>query len=81
MRSNRTRVIANVRVGRPDVEPSAPSHVKGVFQGNKHHALQRGKGLEEERDLHAEGGARRSTGIRPDAHGTIDPRMPKLSPA
>jgi hypothetical protein len=76
-----SKVIANVRVGEPDVEPSAPSHVRGVFQGNHPYALQRHKGIEEESKTRATAGARRSTGIRPKAHDVIDPKMPKISPA
>lgn len=81
MRRKKTRVIANVRVGEPDVHPTAPSHVPGVFQGNHPHWLQRHKGMKNETESRAEGTARRSTGIRPKAHEAIDPRMPKLSPA
>lgn len=76
-----TRTIANVRVGKPDVEPSAPSHVPGVFQGNHPHLGQRHKGIEEESPTRAVGKARRSTGIRPEEHEAIDPRMPRISPA
>ncbi|HVK76122.1 MAG TPA: hypothetical protein VM734_22505 [Kofleriaceae bacterium] len=75
------KVIANVRVGKPDVEPTAPSHVRGVFEGNRPHPTQRGKGLEAEWPDRATGTARRSTGIRPKDHEVIDPRMPKISPA
>lgn len=81
MRSKSTKVIANVVVGPPDVSPSAPSHIRGIFQGNHPHALERSRGMRRETDGYAEATARRSTGIRPDAHTTIDPRMPKLSPA
>lgn len=77
----KTKVVANVRVGKPDVKPSTPSHVRGVFQGNRPHAGQRPKGIEMEGDERAEGSARRSTGIRPKDHEVIDPRMPKISPA
>ena len=80
MNKKKTRVIANIVVGKPDVKPSAPSHTRGVFQGNKPHPTQRHKGIEEENDR-AEGSARRSTGIRPKDHEVIDPRMPKISPA
>lgn len=75
------KVIANVVVGKPDVEPEAPSHVRGVYQGNRRHALQRHKGIEHEEATRAEGTARRSTGINAAHHDVIDPRMPKLSPA
>jgi hypothetical protein len=79
MRSEETTVIANIRVGPPDVKPTAPSHVAGVFQGNRHHFMQRHKGIEEV-DGYAVGSARRSTGINAKAHDVIDPRMPRLSP-
>lgn len=79
--ATRPKVIANIRVGKPDVKPTAPSHVRGVFEGNKHQLTQRSQGLEDEGPDGAKGSARRSTGIRPGSHGVIDPRMPKLSPA
>jgi hypothetical protein len=69
-KSKRTKVIANVRVGTPDVSPTAPSHVRGILQGNDPYVEHR-----------AEAKARRSTGIRARDHGVIDPRMPKISPA
>lgn len=80
MKRTDTKLIANVRVGRPDVKPTAPSHTRGVFQGNRHQLLQRPKGIEEGDNI-AKGSARRSTGIRPRSHDVMDPRMPKLSPA
>ena len=73
--------IANVRVGKPDVKPSAPAHVPGVYQGNHPHPSQRPKGIARESAERAEGTARRSTGIRAKDHEVIDPRMPKISPA
>ncbi|HEY1558556.1 MAG TPA: hypothetical protein VGF94_27220 [Kofleriaceae bacterium] len=69
MKKTDSKVVGNIRVGKPDVDPEAPSHVRGVAQGNKH--------LKEALDR----GARRSTGIRAKGHEVIDPRMPKLSPA
>jgi hypothetical protein len=57
-----------IRVGRPDVDPEAPSHVAGVHEGN-----------DPKKQGHQEG-ARRSTGISADEHDPIDPRMPKLTP-
>jgi hypothetical protein len=80
MKDDETTTIANVRVGKPHVKPTAPAHVPGVFQGNRHGLLQRRKGILEETGDSAKGSARRSTGIRPKNHDTIDPRMPKLSP-
>ena len=64
--SNKTKVVGNIVVGKPDVDPEAPSHVRGVLQGNR---------------PTVDGGERRSTGINPKHHGAIDPRMPKISPA
>ncbi len=81
MKTDKYEVIGNIRVGRRDVEPTAPSHTRGVFQGNYPHFGQRHKGVERETEDRAEGNARRSTGVRPKDHETIDPRMPKLSPA
>jgi hypothetical protein len=81
MKKKKTKIVANVRVGEPDVKPSTPSHVRGVFQGNHPHITQRHKGVHEEEEERAEGSARRSTGIRPKDHEVIDPRMPKISPA
>ena len=80
-------VIENVRVGRPDVRPSAPSHVRGVHEGNESRHVARNEGIvrlapEGERDDEpkAVGTARRSTGVASRRHGPIDPRMPNLSP-
>ncbi len=72
------KIIANVRVGRRQIKPSAPSHVAGVREGNegthKHKGITFADGM-------ATGSARRSTGISPSKHDVIDPRMPRLSPA
>jgi hypothetical protein len=81
MKKNDTKVVANVVVGKPHVNPAKQGHVRGVFQGNHPHPTQRHKGIEEEGADRAEGSARRSTGIRPKDHDVIDPRMPKISPA
>ncbi|HEX5059960.1 MAG TPA: hypothetical protein VFV99_11405 [Kofleriaceae bacterium] len=80
-KDKKTKVVSNVVVGKPDVEPSTPSHVRGVFEGNHPHVGQRHKGIKEVSEDRAEGTARRSTGIRPKDHDVIDPRMPKISPA
>jgi hypothetical protein len=79
-RRSETKVIANITVGKPDVKPWAPSHVPGVYQGNRKHPTERPRGIDD-KGLYATSDARRSTGIRPDAHDVIDPRMPKLSPS
>ena len=67
--------MANLRVGKPDVKPDAPSHTKGTNQGNR--------GPTEKQVGHNADGtatAARSTGIDPKSHEPIDPRMPNLSP-
>jgi hypothetical protein len=68
--------MAEVKV-RPAVSPDAPSHVKGISQGNA-------RGNYEKQPGHLPDGrstARRSTGINPHLRDPIDPRMPNLSPA
>jgi hypothetical protein len=58
------------------VSPDAPTHVKGINQGNS-------TGNYEKQEGHLANGhrtAKASTGVNPDAHGPIDPRMPNLSP-
>ena len=72
------KVSGNLVVGKKDVDPSAPSHVPGVHQGNwparsRRRARRRGS------DPALTGDPRRSTGIHAGPKGTIDPRMPKLT--
>lgn len=65
-----------MRVGKPDVSPETPSHVKGIKQGNS-------KGNYESQAGHKPDGrstAERSTGINAKAREPIDPSMPNLSP-
>ena len=68
MRKGEVKIVGNITVGTPDVDPEAPSHVRGIKRGNHNR-----KGEDSD--------ARRSTGIRPKEHDVIDPRMPKISPA
>ncbi len=79
----RTRIFANLRVGRAQVTPSRPSHVRGVREGNRRGNLKKERGLlQDEHDPRfAYGTAERSTGINSKARNPIDPRMPNLSPA
>jgi len=68
--------MGEIRVGKPDTKPDAPSHTKGVPQGN-------GVGGYEKQIGHRSDGtadARRSTGISPKRHGAILPVMPNLPP-
>lgn len=78
MSSPRTGEIGNIVVGEPDVDPSAPSHVRGVRQGNWPTRRWRQRRI----DARTAGvvGPRRSTGIAPEACWPIDPRMPELTP-
>lgn len=65
-----------INVGKPDVDPTKPSHVPGVGQGNS-------KGNYEKQVGHLPDGRRTaaaSTGINAKAREPIDPRMPNLSP-
>lgn len=65
-----------LRTGRPDVRPEAPSHVKGINEGNALGAYGRQAG-------HLPDGrsdARRSTGVNPKQEDPIDAQMPNLSP-
>lgn len=67
--------MGHIRVGKPDVEPDAPTHVKGIQEGNKGpHDKQKGH--------HSDGtaDARRSTGINPKSHDPILKIMPNLPP-
>jgi hypothetical protein len=66
-----------LKTGNPDVSPDLPSHTTGVRQGNA-------TGNYDKQEGHLPGGkstAARSTGVAPDAHEPIDPKMPNLSPA
>ena len=68
--------MGNIRVGKPDVAPDYPTHVKGVRQGNE-------KGAYNKQIGHHKSGtadARRSTGIRPKEHNAILPIMPNIPP-
>jgi hypothetical protein len=68
--------VAEIRVGKPDVKPDTPAHVKGVHGGNE--------GPSEKNSGFLPDGsvtATRSTGINPNSANPIDPRMPNLPPA
>lgn len=67
----------HLKTGRPDIDQDAPAHVKGVKEGNSVGNYEKMKGHEPD----GRSTARRSTGINPDLHDPIDPRMPNLSPA
>ncbi len=66
-------------IGHPDVDPSAPSHITGVHEGNWP-VRSRRRRREKGKDTSLNGTARRSTGIAPPRHDVLDPRMPRLTP-
>ena len=80
--AKRIRTVANLRVGRPDVSPSRPTHVAGIREGNEVGSIFREAGLHQDPDdaRFATASAERSTGINPRARDPIDPRMPHLPP-
>jgi hypothetical protein len=64
-------------LGRKEVTPDLPSHVRGINQGNA-------KGNYDKMAGHKPDGtstAARSTGVNPELEEPIDPSMPNLSPA
>jgi hypothetical protein len=68
--------MATIRIGKPDTDPGAPSHVPGVPQGNATGNYEKMPGHNSDGTATAE----RSTGVNPKGAGPIDPRMPNLSP-
>jgi hypothetical protein len=68
--------MADLKIGKPDVRPEAPSHVKRIKQGNSRGNYEAQAGHEPDGTSSAE----RSTGINPKSRNPIDPSMPNLSP-
>ncbi|HEY8371269.1 MAG TPA: hypothetical protein VIL00_00860 [Pseudonocardiaceae bacterium] len=69
--------MSDINTGRPQTEPSAPSHIPGVHEGNAEGGYEKQPGhLPDGRST-----ARRSTGVNADRRDPIDPSMPNLSPA
>lgn len=68
--------MSHLKTGKPDVEHDAPSHIRGVNEGNAVGNYENMKGHEPD----GRSTSRRSTGINPELHDPIDPRMPNLSP-
>lgn len=69
-------IKANLRVGKPDTDPDAPSHTPGVREGNAMGSYASQVGLHDDGTVDA----RRSTGVNPGAKNPIDRRMPNLTP-
>ena len=65
-----------MKVGKPDTSPQAPSHVRGIKQGNSKGNYERQAGHKPDGTSTAE----RSTGVSAKARNPIDPSMPNLSP-
>lgn len=72
--------MGEIKVGEPQTTPDAPSHVKGMREGNARRAYlgPLGRQIGHHRDGTAD--ARRSTGIRPGKHNAILETMPNLPP-
>lgn len=68
--------MGEIRVGKPDTKIDAPSHTKGVHQGNKSGSYEKALGHHED----GTADARRSTGIKPKKHNAILSIMPNLPP-
>jgi hypothetical protein len=68
--------MAEIRVGKPQVKIDAPSHTKGVPEGNAQ------GNYDKEIGHHPDGtaDARRSTGVSPKQHDPILSIMPNLPP-
>jgi hypothetical protein len=75
------KIVYNIRVGKPDVKPDAPSHVKGVREGNQPGSTEKEPGINHVSPSKAVADARRSTGVTPEDRNPIDPDMPNLTPA
>ena len=70
-------MMNNLRVGAPEADPTKPSHVVGVREGNEPGGYERDPG----HNVNGRATARHSTGINPQSREPIDPRMPALFPA
>lgn len=78
--------MADIKVGKPDVAPDAPTHVPGIKQGNAPGGLENDPGLYETGETGAgrpmaKSTARKSTSINPRARNPIHPDSPNLPPA
>lgn len=66
----------NVRTGKPDIDPDAPTHISGVSEGNSCGNYEKQQGHMSDGKSSAE----RSTGINAKGRDVVDPTMPNLSP-
>ena len=65
-----------LKLGKPDISPDAPSHMRGTRQGNEG-PFHKMRGHNRDGTVTAA----RSTGVDPGSSNPIDPRMPNLPPA
>lgn len=78
--------MGDLRVGKPDTTPDAPSHVQGIRQGNEPGGIEQDPGLEKTGETgagrpSARSYARKSTGINPGSRNPVHPDSPNLPPA
>ena len=78
--------MGDIRVGKPDTTPDAPSHTPGVRGGNEPGGIEGDPGLEYTGETGAgrptaRSTARKSTGINAENRNPIDPNSPNLPPA
>ena len=68
--------MADVRTGRPQADPTASAHMKGVKSGNSKGNYEREPGMLPD----GRRTARASTGITSGKRDPVDERMPNLPP-
>jgi len=78
--------MGHLRVGKPDTTMDAPSHTRGVNQGNDPGGIEQDPGIEYTGERGAgkptaRAKARMSTSINAKARNPIDPNMPNMPPA
>ena len=70
----------HLRLGDPDTDLTAPSHVAGVPEGNRPGGAKRSSGLRFTDGI-ATATARRSTGVGAEDREPVDPNSPRLTPS
>ena len=78
--------MGDIRVGKPDTKQDAPSHTRGVRQGNEPGGIEQDPGIEYTGERGAgkptaRATARMSTSINAEKRNPIDPNMPNIPPA
>ena len=78
--------MGHLRVGKPDTKMDAPSHVRGINQGNDPGGIEQDPGIEYTGESGAgkptaRSTARMSTSINAKKRNPIDPNMPNMPPA